>query len=108
VERIQSYDDNGWSYIDQLHQFVDGDMTNVSFINKVSELVTGAVGSNVPFTGQRWANFHMLLTNLKLKEEQQGSDGVFDFRYRWSGAETRPLNGSFLAAGLLLFVFALE
>lgn len=69
VERIQSYNYNGWNYIDQLHQFVDGGQQDVSFINTVSEILTGAIGSDVPFTGRRWANFNLLLTYLQLKDE---------------------------------------
>ena len=44
VERIQSYNANDWNYIDQLTLFVDGGMADISFINTVSEIVTGAIG----------------------------------------------------------------
>ncbi|KAL7509036.1 hypothetical protein ACHAXN_008233 [Cyclotella atomus] len=111
VERIQSYDKNGWSYIENLHQFVDGGMSDVSFINTVSEIVTGAVGRNVPFTGQRWANFNLLLTNLQLKDEQSflTMTNFNNFRYRWSSAERLSRPGlilvGFIITGILLLGF---
>ena len=91
VERIQSYKKDGWNYIDQLHQFVDEGMADVSFINKVSEIVTGAVGSEVPFTGQRWSNYNMLLDSLQLRGDANFAPhargfGNFDFWMRWSSA----------------------
>jgi len=101
VERVQTYDKNGWNFIDQLHQFVDGGMSDVSFINTISEIVTEAVGSSVPFTGQRWANFNMLLTNLKLKDEQSLSDFFANSRFQWSGT-TRTLTCSGLPLTLLI------
>ena len=115
MEKIQPYNANGWSYIDALHQFVDGGMTDVSFINTVSEIVTGATGSSVPFSGQRWANFNMLLTNLQLrnqnKQNQNGAGseaGHVDFNswFIWSGAVSRRVVLGFLLPSLLLVRFA--
>lgn len=111
VERIQLYDKNGWSYIENLHNFVDGGMSDVSFINTVSEIVTGAVGRSVPFTGQRWANFNLLLTNLQLKDEQSFATmtNFNNFRFRWSSAERRGRHGlvrvGFFITGILVLGF---
>jgi hypothetical protein len=104
VERIQSYNQNGWNYIEKLHQFVDGGMSDESFINTVSEIVTGAVGSNVLFTGQRWANFDMLLTNLHLKGDQS-VDGISYSVFRWSSAERNNAANVLFLIGMLLIAF---
>jgi hypothetical protein len=86
-------------------------MSDVSFINTVSEIVTGAVGRNVPFTGQRWANFNLLLTNLQLKDEQSflTMTNFNNFRYRWSSAERLSRPGlilvGFIITGILLLGF---
>lgn len=105
VERIQSYNQNGWNFVEKLHQFVDGGMSDESFINTVSEIVTGAVGSNVLFTGQRWANFDMLLTNLHLKGEQS-ADGISYSVFRWSSAERNNATNILFLMGMLLIAFA--
>lgn len=94
--------------MEQLHQFVDGGMTDVSFINTVSEVVTGAVGSNVPFTGQRWANFNMLLTNLQLKGIQINEEAAIPLSnswFIWSGTKSCELFVGSLLTTLLLVRF---
>ena len=106
MERIQSYDKNGWNYIDQLHKFVDGGMADVSFINTVSEIVTGSIGNQVPFTGQRWATFNMLLDSLHLKEHQSIISTMSNYRYRWSGVETASSYYGFHLMGLLALAFS--
>lgn len=40
IERIQTYDDGQFNYIEQLHEFVDGGMSDATFINTVSKIVT--------------------------------------------------------------------
>ena len=40
VERIQSYDDTEWNYLDQLKKFVDRGMNDDDFISSVSSIVT--------------------------------------------------------------------
>lgn len=77
-------------------------MTDVSFINKVSEIVTGAVGSQVPFTGQRWANFNILLDSLQLRGDENYASHArgfnnFDFWMRWTNsANTGAHDGLYL------------
>ena len=78
-------------------------MTDVSFINKVSEVVTGAVGSSVPFAGQRWSNFNMLLTNLQLKGLQSEAADISNSLFIWSGA-AKSSEISFLLAMLMGFL----
>jgi len=39
VESLQTYDKDGWNYMDKLHEFVDGGMIDMSFIDAVSGIV---------------------------------------------------------------------
>ena len=39
IESLQSYDSNDWNYIEQLHAFVDGGLSDPGFINAVSGIV---------------------------------------------------------------------
>lgn len=43
---VQQYDEDGWSYVDELHTFVSGGMIDMSFVNAVGDLsVLGTTGS---------------------------------------------------------------
>eukprot|EP00956_Cyclotella_meneghiniana_P033961 scaffold100636_cov60-Cyclotella_meneghiniana.AAC.2 len=39
IESLQSYDSDGWNYMEQLHAFVNGGLSDPSFINAVSGIV---------------------------------------------------------------------
>jgi predicted chitinase len=39
VESLQTYDNGGWNYVSKLHDFVDGGMSDMSFIDAVSGVV---------------------------------------------------------------------
>ena len=39
VDRVQTYDVNGWNYIEKLHEFVDGGYTDFSFVDAVSGIL---------------------------------------------------------------------
>ena len=39
VSSLQSYDDDGWNYLDNLKKFVKGGMRNETFIDAVSGIV---------------------------------------------------------------------
>ena len=39
IESLQSYNEGGWNYLEQLHNFVDNGMGDHSFINAVSGIV---------------------------------------------------------------------
>jgi hypothetical protein len=39
VERIQSYDRDGWNYIDELRAFADGGYTDFEFVDRVSSII---------------------------------------------------------------------
>jgi len=40
VEKVQGYTQDGWSYIDQLHNFVDKGLVDTGFFDNVSRIVT--------------------------------------------------------------------
>jgi hypothetical protein len=70
IESLQSYDERGWNYMDQLHKYVDEGMSDHSFINAVSGIVnrgchdppcgTGPVDG----THERAGNFQKVLSTL--------------------------------------------
>ena len=39
INAVQSYDEGGWNYINELHSYVDGGMEGDAFINAVSGIV---------------------------------------------------------------------
>ena len=39
MESVQSYNSKGWNYMEQLHAFVDGGLSDPSFINAISGIV---------------------------------------------------------------------
>jgi len=70
IESLQSYDERGWNYMDELHKFVDGGMVDHSFINGVSGVVNRGCHDPPCGTGpvdgahERAGNFNMVLTLL--------------------------------------------
>jgi len=38
--KVQAYNDQGWSFIERLHEFVDGGMKDMGFLDDVSRIVT--------------------------------------------------------------------
>jgi hypothetical protein len=76
VERIQSYDENGFNYLDELHKFVDGGMLNDDFIFSVSKILTkGSLDSQqgqIPKLAERQGQFYLMLKYLV-------TDGPADF-----------------------------
>ena len=39
INEVQTYDEGGWNYIDELHKFVDNGMQGKAFIDAVSGIV---------------------------------------------------------------------
>ncbi len=39
VDQVQPYDQGGWSYMDELHKFVENGLEGEDFINSVSGIV---------------------------------------------------------------------
>lgn len=70
IESLQSYDERGWNYMDELHKFVDGGMTGDTFINAVSGIVNRGCHDppcgtgEVDGTRERAGNFNKVLTAL--------------------------------------------
>ena len=67
VERIQSYDENGFNYLDELHKFVDGGMVNDDFIISVSKILTrGSLDAQgqIPRLSARQGQFYLMLKYL--------------------------------------------
>lgn len=78
VDRIQSYNDHGFNYLDELHKFVDGGMVSDDFIVGVSKILTkGSVDAQgqVPRYGDRMGNFYLLLKYL-VKERDGESPSI--------------------------------
>jgi len=71
IESLQSYNERGWNYIDELHKFVDGGMSDHSFINGVSGVVNRGCHDPPCGTGpvdgahERAGNFQKVLTTLR-------------------------------------------
>jgi len=67
VESLQSYDEGGWNYINELHKFVDGGMAGSSFIDAVSGIVNRGCHNPPCGTGpvdgalERAGNFNKVL-----------------------------------------------
>ena len=70
VESLQSYEEDGWNYIDTLHKFVDEGMTGSSFIDAVSGIVNRGCHNPPCGTGpvdgasERAGNFNQVLAIL--------------------------------------------
>jgi len=70
LESLQSYDERGWNYMKELHKFVDGGMTDNSFIDGVSGVVNRGCHDPPCGTGpvdgiqERAGNFNKVLTLL--------------------------------------------
>jgi len=71
VESLQSYEKNGWTYMEELHKFVDGGMSDTSFINAVSGIVNRGCHDPPCGTGpvdglhERAGNFHKVLSTFE-------------------------------------------
>lgn len=72
VESLQTYDSDGWNYMTKLHEFVDGGMTDMSFIDAVSGVVNRGCHNPPCGTGpldggaERKDNFKSVLAELGL------------------------------------------
>merc|ERR1711862_85900 len=78
IDRIQSYKDDQFSYMEALKQFVDGGMKDGSFINNVSKIVSlGALNAQgtVGNSGQKWSHFNKLLSYLDLNDLKTLKEG---------------------------------
>ena len=70
VESLQSYDHEGWNYMDGLHAYVDGGMMDSTFIDKVSGIVNRGCHNPPCGTGpvdgamERASNFQQVLDTL--------------------------------------------
>ena len=71
MESVQSYDREGWVYLEELHKFVDGGMIDTSFINSVSGIVNRGCHNppcatgNVDGAHTRSENFKKVLQAIK-------------------------------------------
>jgi len=71
IESLQTYNERGWNYMDELHKFVDGGMSDHSFINAVSGVVNRGCHDPPCGTGpvdgvrERAANFMQVLWALR-------------------------------------------
>jgi predicted chitinase len=72
---VQTYDDEGWVYMDEIRAFVDGGMTDDAFLNSVSGIVNRGCHNPPCGTGpvdggpERLENFKQILTALGLTTE---------------------------------------
>lgn len=72
VESLQTYDNGGWNYLTKLHEFVDGGMTDTSFIDSVSGIVNRGCHNPPCGTGpldggpERRTNFQKVLSEFGL------------------------------------------
>jgi hypothetical protein len=72
MESVQSYDRQGWYYLTALHEFVNGGMTDTSFIDSVSGIVNRGCHNPPCATGevdgldQRRENFNIVLQAMGL------------------------------------------
>lgn len=71
AERVQSYTDNTrWSYVKELVKFTDGGMTDDSFIDSVSRVLShgchrdGCGGIEVRNAQQRKDNFYLIINDI--------------------------------------------
>jgi len=95
VESVQAYDEGGWSYMDELHKFVDGGMQGDAFINSVSGIVNRGCHNPPCGTGEldggpeRAENFNKIVKALECAfvevpaksagKEPAGGGGYLDF-----------------------------
>lgn len=70
MESLQAYDNGGWNYIEQLHAFVDGGLSDTGFINAVSGVVNRGCHDPPCGTGEvdglleRSGNFYTVISLL--------------------------------------------
>ena len=70
VDQVQPYDNEGWNYIDELHNFVDNGMKGDGFINAVSGIVNRGCHNPPCGTGaldggpERAENFFRILKEM--------------------------------------------
>jgi hypothetical protein len=78
MESVQTYDQQGWYYLAELHKFVNGGMTDIGFINSVSGIVNRGCHNPPCATGdvdgkiQRSESFESVLMAMGLPSA--GSD----------------------------------
>jgi len=71
ISEVQPYDNEGWNYIDELHNFVDGGMEGDEFINAVSGIVNRGCHNPPCGTGEldggpaRAKNFYDVIKEMK-------------------------------------------
>jgi len=71
IESLQSYNEGGWNYLEQLHNFVDNGMGDHSFINAVSGIVNRGCHNPPCGTGpvdgvhERAGNFNLVLSTIR-------------------------------------------
>lgn len=106
IERIQSYDDGDFNYIEALNKFVEGGMHDgLSFMNAVSKILTegSANGEDkVPFSSQRLSHFNLLMDHLQLKGQQPQLKDSSPALFVWNSCLRQQKSG-ILSWLLLLF-----
>ena len=81
VESLQSYNERGWDYLQELRRFVDGGMKDPAFMDAVSGIVNRGCHDPPCGTGpvdgayERAANFKKVLAVLTSTAATGGGDG---------------------------------
>jgi hypothetical protein len=75
IYKIQAFNLDGWSYLEKLHQFVDGGMQDFTFVDDVSRIITRGCrdpncGTPVSSTERR-SSFEKIMSHFE--EAQNGS-----------------------------------
>jgi hypothetical protein len=96
INKVQSYSsDDGWNYLEQLHQFVDSGMQDVTFVESVSrivnrgcndEIVCGAPVSSI----ERLTSFEKVTSYLGLQKVSQEDEEVLSTVYDTPRPSMKP------------------
>lgn len=85
---VQAYNKQGWSYIDRLHEFVDGGMSDLEFLDDVSRIVTrgchdkSSCGNPVQ-DSERRAKFNQIIDHFG-KAQTGASAGIMTHFPTWN------------------------
>ena len=69
IDKVQAYDVDGWSYLERLHDFVDGGMDDTTFMEVVSRIVTRGCHDqsscgNAVMSSERRAKFDKIMSHF--------------------------------------------
>ncbi len=74
MDQVESFEWGSWNYLERLKLFVDGGMTDYSFVDEFSDMVVGSLYD----TQLRKANFKRILQILFTQVPSVGSGGLVD------------------------------